>query len=192
VETSFAEIWRLHSRKSGDFIRAILETSFEQIWRLHSSKFGDFKNVILEVLFAKYKRFKYFPIRGQRSEFELTNYLGTLFAITWRIPAGKFLETSFEQIWRLHSRKFGDFIRKICNFPMLSLTRTEKSANCGKLFAIYAEEGGASTIRNTFGQAAAMSWPQRDKSVESPPLCKSTQKTDLLVVPPVRLDTRRR
>ena len=89
---------------------------------------------------------------------------------------------------KLHSRKFGDFIRKICNFQMLSLTRTEKSANCGKLFAIYVEEVGASTIRYTFGQAAAMSWPQRDKSVESPPMRKSTQKTDMLVVPPVRLE----
>ena len=139
METSFAEIWRLHYRKSGDFIRAILETSFEQIRRLHSRKFGDFNDVILEVLIAKYKRFKCFPIRGQRSEFEFTNYLETLFAITWRLPSRKFLETSFEQIWRLHSRKFGDFIRKICNFQMLSLTRTEKSANCGKLFAVFTD-----------------------------------------------------
>ena len=42
LETSFAEIWRLHSGNFGDFIRANLETSFEQIWRLQKRNFGGF------------------------------------------------------------------------------------------------------------------------------------------------------
>ena len=104
-------LWRLHSSKFGDFIRANWDTSFTEIRRI--------RNYVLVHLMSGYqtwnlgsKRMGFGPSLGTDGCPKIHVHLNGI--------ARETLKTSFEQIWRLHSSKFGDFIcgnsedKKLC------------------------------------------------------------------------------